>query len=101
MIVVDLIQIILCYHPFQVALHFISAEICVRVDFLVTANYILVFQAHISQLVPQSQPPRHAVVRPTKKLNLFATFEHPLDHTVNFIRLSTCFSNFGYDNITV
>lgn len=38
---------------------------------------------------------------PSKKLDFLATWTHPLDQAVNFVRLSTGFADLGDDDVTV
>lgn len=93
MIVVDLIKIILVNHLLKVALHPGSTQVLIRVSFLVTSNYILVPQSHVSQLVPQSQPAWHTVIGAAKKLNLFRIWRHSLYYSINLVWLSASLSN--------
>lgn len=101
MVVVNLMKIILVYHLLQVLLHPLFAQVVRWVSALVVGDYMRVLQTHVSQLIPQSQPAWHAVVRSAKKLDLLATWQHTLDDTVDLIRLATGLTNFADNHIAI
>lgn len=101
MVVVNLVQVLMVYHFLQVLIHFLLAHVLVRVCLLVPCNYLWVFEPYISQLITQSHPSRHAVVRSSKKFYFFASWSHPFDDSVNLIWFPACFPHFWDDDITI
>ena len=101
MVVVYLMKIILRGHFLQVTLHTFLGQILLWVHLLVTIYYLPVTQTHIDQLVTQSQPSRHAVIRSTEQLYLFTSWTHSFYQTVHLVRLSACLSHFTHYYIAV
>lgn len=101
MVVVNLMKIILVYHLLQVLLHPLLAQIVRRIRSLVVCYYLRVLQSNVRQLIPQSQPPRHAVVWSAKKLDLLASRLHALDDPVDLIWLATGLADFADNDIAI
>jgi hypothetical protein len=101
MVVVNLMKIIGGGHFLQISFHPHLVKISHRVGLAISVNNFRILKSNICELIAKSKPTRHAVVGSTKKLNLLASWTHPLDHSINFIRFSTSFSNFTQYNITI
>lgn len=87
-------QVLVVYHLLQVLFHFLLAHVLVWVCLLVPCDYLWVSKPHIRQLITQSHPSRHAVIRSSEKLYFFASWSHPFDDSINLIWLSAGFPYF-------
>lgn len=101
MVVVYLMKIILRGHFLQVEFHTLRSKVLLRVGLSIPGQHLRVTQPHVHQLVAQSQPPRHAVVRTTEQLNLLTPWTHPLNQPVDLVRLATCLTHLADDHIAV
>lgn len=87
-------QVLVVYHLLQVLLHFLLAHVLVRVCLLVPCNYLWVPKSHVCQLITQSHPSRHAVIRSPEKFDFLASWSHPFDDSINLIWFPACFPHF-------
>jgi hypothetical protein len=101
MVVVNLMKIILVYHLLQVLLHSLLAEVVRLVGAAVVGDDLRVLQPHVSQLVAQRQPPRHAVVGTSEQLDLLTAGVHALDDAVDLVGLAAGLADLADDDVAV
>jgi len=101
MVVVNLMKIIGGGHFLQISLHPHLVKISHGVSLSISFNNFRVLNSDICELIAKSKPTRHAVIWSPEKFDLFSSWAHPLDHSIDFIRFSTSFSHFTLNNITI
>ena len=86
---------------FQVLLHRFVGHVDVWVGLAKPLQHIRIHNVLPWQLIPDCNPPRTSIVRPSKELQLAPTREESLDQRVNLIRLSTGLPHFRDKRIAV